>query len=421
MNLQEAKPSVLFLNRVYPPAEGATGQLLADLASGLVGLGWRVTVLCWRSSSGLAAEECVDGVQVHRVRGLPFSRARSWKRALSYLSLYPALLARAWRLPRHDLVVTMTDPPLLLTLGPMLKKRKCNRVVHWAQDLYPEVAEAAGLISSQGLAAAWLRRLSTRALLNADRVVPVGRCMQSRLAQRGVPETSMELIPNWAPKGLETSTGSSPSAFRAQHKLEDRFVIMYSGNLGLAHRFEAILDAADILQERLPKALFLFVGDGPKLGWVRNEVARRRLSNVWFLPAQPRDNLAQTLAAAELHLASMRDDLLGLVVPSKVYGILAVGRPCVFVGPKECEVARVIEEHQCGSICPADAGSILAEDLLQWFFDLNRHQEAGRRAHAVSQQYQADRAVARFNALFHALLQPAPSSLSLDPQLGMRP
>lgn len=414
MKFQEAKPSILFLNRVYPPAEGATGQLLADLASGLVTHGWRVTVLSGRASPNHAAQECLDGVQVHRVRGLPFSRASHWKRALSYVSLYPALLTRALRLPRHDVIVTMTDPPLLLALGPILKKWKRCKIVHWAQDLYPEVAEVTGVIRSQGAGASWLRRLSTRALLDADRIVTVGRCMHERLAHRGVPSASIDLIPNWAPQGLESATGSSTEAFRAQHELEGRFVIMYSGNLGLAHRFEAILEAADRLQSLLPKALFVFVGDGPKLSWVQQQTAERQLRNVRFLPAQPRETLAQSLAAADLHLASMREDFLGLVVPSKVYGILAAGRPCVFLGPKECEVARVIAEHQCGCVCPADDGRLLADELLRWFFDLNRHQEAGRCAYAISQQFQANRAVARFDALFHALLQPAAASVSLE-------
>src|SRR5262245_14576344 len=130
--------SVLFLNRVYPPADGATGQLLAELAPELVKAGWQVTVVTSRSNAAVAPSEVIAGVRVERVRGLSFSRACHWKRALSYLALYPALLWRALRLPRADVIVTMTDPPLHLGLGPVLQWIKGSRLVHWAQDLYPE-------------------------------------------------------------------------------------------------------------------------------------------------------------------------------------------------------------------------------------------------------------------------------------------
>ena len=183
-------PSILFLNRVYPPAEGATGQLLAELATALVQRGHRVTVVTAEPGTGRKPSEPVDGVRIERVRGLPFTRASHWRRALSYLSLYPALLWRALRLPRVDVVVTLTDPPLLLLLGVLLKIFKGSRHIHWAQDLYPELAEEMKVLPPGGLIARTLRGLSTGGLRHADRVIAVGRCMKARLVARGLVHVS---------------------------------------------------------------------------------------------------------------------------------------------------------------------------------------------------------------------------------------
>ena len=186
--------SVLFLNRVYPPDHGATGQLLAELTETLVQEGWRVSIL----AAGNAPPSTLNlQLSVQRVRGLPFTRAALWKRALAYASLYPALLWRGLRLPRHAVVVTLTDPPLLLLLGPLLKFWKRARLVHWAQDIYPEVAEELGVVRRHGLVAGVLRSFSTWALRRHDRIIVVGRCMQERLIARGLDKDKITVIPNW--------------------------------------------------------------------------------------------------------------------------------------------------------------------------------------------------------------------------------
>jgi putative colanic acid biosynthesis glycosyltransferase WcaI len=398
--------SVLFLNRVYPPEHGATGQLLAELARSLAGAGWRVTVVTGSAANGTARSEWHEGVRIERVRGLPFSRRNHWKRALGYLSLYPALFWRCLRLPRPDVLVTLTDPPLQLVLGPLLQLWKKCRLLHWAQDLYPELAEEIGVTPKNGWLAGILRRLSSWALRRSDFVVAVGRCMRERMIGRGVRPDQVSVIPNWAPEGVlgPGKNGSGDLDFRKEQRWENRFVIMYSGNLGLAHRFEAIIEAAALLQERLPEALFAFVGEGPRLNWVQTEVANRKLSNVTFLPSQARERLGQTLSAADVHLASMRESLLGLVVPSKVYGVLAAGRPCVFLGPKGSEVSRVIRQYDCGSVLASTDGPALAACLTEWFFDLNRHEAAGQRARAAAAQHTLDHAAEQFSSLLNRLI-----------------
>lgn len=371
---------VLFINRVYPPDRAATGQMLAELASALVARGWRVSVVVQRTVPDSPAHEVVAGVEVHRVASIGFTRRSLWRRALSYLSLYPTLLARARRIAGVDVVVTMTDPPLQQALALAVPAP----AVHWAQDIYPELAVALGVLP--GWAAAPLRRLSSFCLRRHARVVVIGTCMADRLAARGVDRAALAVIPNWADTARVRPVGGN---FRTRHGLGAGPLVMYSGNLGLAHPFGDMLDAA----ESLPDVRFVFVGDGPRLAWVQAQVGERGLANVSFLPFQPADELAASLSAADLHLASMEPALCGLVVPSKVYGVMAAGRPCLFLGPAESEAARALAAHDAGeSVAPG----ALAATIRAWLDDPPRCRAAGARARAAAEAWGAGPAAEAF-------------------------
>jgi glycosyltransferase involved in cell wall biosynthesis len=339
---------------------------------------------------------------------MAFTRASHWRRAIAYMTLYPALLWRAWRLPASDVVITMSDPPLLLVLGPLLKWMKGGRLIHWAQDLYPEVAEELGVLTKGGWLARFCRCLSTWALRQHDHVIAVGRCMKERLRQRGLHEEGISVLPNWAAAVHAIAHADNP--FRSEHGLKGRFVVMYSGNLGLAHPVEAILEAAAMIQSLRPEVLFLFVGAGPRLGWVKHRAEALRLNNVQFLPAQPIQKLAQTLSAGDLHLASMLPNLCGLVVPSKVYGVLAAGRPCVFLGPKESEVARIIEAYQCGSVIESVDGEALTRCVIEWAADRARLEAAGQRSAKVAKCFTLTGAVLSFREILDRTAPASPAA-----------
>ena len=363
--------SVLFLNRVYPPDHGATGQLLAELAEALAQAGWQVSIV----AAGTPPLETRNSkLEIHRVRGLPFTRAALWKRALAYASLYPALLGRALRRPRHEVIVTLTDPPLLLLLGPLLKFWKRSRLVHWAQDIYPEVAEELGVVRKKGWAAGLLRWLSSWSLRRHDHIIAVGRCMKERLIARGLDENKITVIPNWpvGRSGGPKSEGSAASLSNPQSPIPNPqstispppFTVMYSGNFGLAHPFEAIIEAVKILDCEAAPVRFVFAGSGPKLDSLRTSLTG--CPNVAFHGPAPLDQLHARLSAADAHLASMHEELCGLVVPSKVYGVIAAGRPCVFLGPPASEAARLILESGTGAALSGDDGRALAGLLRGW-------------------------------------------------------
>lgn len=375
-------PSVCFLNRVYPPASGATGAVLAEMAGALVENGWEVTVVTGPADGAPASEVTHAGIRVERVGALRFTRESTARRALAYLSHYPAMLARTLRLDPHDVLVTKTDPPMLKVLGPLLGRLTGARTVHWAQDLYPEIAEALGVIPDGGAFAGLLRRLSTAALHGHDHVIAVGRCMQERIVGRGLPLASVSVVPNWPPASVQP-VPHDRSPFRREHDLEEAFVVMYSGNMGLAHPFDAVLDAADRLQGSHPDIRFVFVGDGPRRADLEAQVARRGLDTVRFLPFQPFETLSHSLSAADLHLVTMEAEAEGLVVPSKIYGALAAGRPVAFLGPPGSEAARLLGDARCGTVLPDVSGASLAEAIARWHASDDERTAAGRRARAA--------------------------------------
>jgi glycosyltransferase involved in cell wall biosynthesis len=209
------------------------------------------------------------------------------------------------------------------------------------------------------------------------------------------------VVPNWPPAAVHP-VPRDENLFRAEHDLTDRFVVMYSGNMGLAHPFDAVLDAADRLESERPEVLFLFVGEGPRKDALRAQVQRRGLPNVRFLPFQPRERLAESLSAADLHLVTMRPELEGLVVPSKLYGALAAGRPACFLGPPGSEAARAVAEHDCGAVLPDPSGAALADAIRDWHDAPDRWARATERARAAVADARTG-ATERFDALLRAV------------------
>lgn len=366
-------------------------MMLEGLAEGLAGRGWEVGVLATRDGSGGGDGE-VRGVRITRT-GVVFSKRSVALRAAGYAVMIPALVLGALRMKRHDVVVTMTDPPMLAVAGPVVARFKGCRTIHWAQDLYPEVAEALGVLPVGGLVARGLRRVSTSALAGHDAVVAIGRCMAGRLAERGLEGSRIHVVPNWSPP-LEAG-GRSGNGFRMRHGLEGEFVVMYSGNMGMAHDFDGMLGAAAMLRGR--RVVFLMVGGGPRRAEIEARAARAGLGNVRFLSPRPREELAESLSAADAHLVTMRGEVSGLVVPSKYYGVVAAGRPCIFAGPRECEVARAIVEEGTGVVvAPGDAAQ-LAGAVLDWMGDEAAHAGVCRRARVVAARDGAGSAVAEFD------------------------
>ncbi|MBL9215498.1 MAG: glycosyltransferase family 4 protein [Opitutaceae bacterium] len=388
------RPRVIFVNRVYWPSEEATAQLLTDLAEGLAGGGWPVDVIAAGDGGGER-----NGVRLHRTgpgdrhAGL-LSRIANYRRFTRAAAAQVAALAR-----RGDIVVPLTDPPMLGAAVASAAAARGARVVPWVQDIYPEIVSAhLGALLSLPLLP--LRRRRDAAWRAAARVVVLGTDMARQVAARGVPAGRIAVVPNWAPRELDAP--ASPAAIAARRQawgLPGGFVVAYSGNLGRVHEFATVLDAAALLRDR-PDLTFLFIGRGARFEQIRAAAARQRLGNVRLLPPEPRAQLAAALAAADVHLVTLRPAFARLVYPSKLAGVLAAGRPVAFVGPTDGDIARLLADGPCGvAVAPGEAGP-LAAALRRWRDAPDLARAAGERGRrAYERQLTFARALARWTAV----------------------
>jgi colanic acid biosynthesis glycosyl transferase WcaI len=393
---------LVFFNRYYWPDRSATSQLLTDLATALAADGHEVVVVAGDREQDPAAARLPKrardrGVEIRRLRTTALGRTRLVGRAVDYFFFYAAARWFAlWHVRRGDVVIAKTDPPLL---GAALLPEVCLKravLVNWLQDLYPEVAEQLGVVRFSPFAALlrWLRDVSLRhARLN----VVLGEHMRERVtAIAGA--ASVRMIHNWCEDLAHTAAPAPASPWRREHGLDSEVVFAYSGNLGRAHRFEAMLAAGEHLRERRDLR-FLIIGDGPQKAAVEAEARERQLANWTFLPPQPREQLAESLGGADVHLVSLEPKLEGLVVPSKIYGVLAAGRPCIFIGAADGEVARILRRHDCGmTVDPEDPLALaLAIERLAGDATLRRRLGANARR-ALDERFTSRRALEQWRA-----------------------
>jgi len=378
---------ILFINQYYWPDCASTAQHLTDLAESMAAAGFECHVLASRSryqpgEPRPPAHEIHEGVHVHRVPATSLGRRGTLARMTDYLSFYLGAVLKALFLPRVDVVVTLTTPPIIGLIGTVLKRLRGTRHIYWSMDLHPDASLALRRMSPHSLFGRFVHELSGFVYRSADKVVVLGPYMADRIAQKQVPPERIATIPVWSRRDEIYPTPRAANPLRKAHALGDAFVAMYSGNLGLAHSFDEFLEAARRLRDR-SDIVFVFVGGGPRLGEVKAVRDRDLLTNLRLLDYVPRDQLQMSLSLADVHLISMRPEMTGIVVPGKLYGVMAASRPAVFVGPEHCESADTIRSAGCGfAIKPGDVdGVIAALELLASDRSIGRRMgERGRSA-----------------------------------------
>lgn len=407
---------VLFVNQYYAPDISATSQMLTDLAEGLVRAGIEVGVICSRqlyqdAHARLAAHEVIRGVHVWRVRTACFGRDRLGGRALDCATFYLGAAAAICRRSRQfDVLVLKTDPPLLSLIGWLLPKPRHVVRINWLQDIFPEIATRLTVSPLTRLLESALRRLRDRSLSTADGNVVLGSRMREFLIARGVPAARITVGENWADEETVKPCPAAQSALRRQLGLSDRFVVSYAGNLGRAHELDTLVNAARLLRDD-PDIVFLMIGGGVKMRALQAQADEHVLTQMRFLPHQPRVALGDMLAAADVHLVTLLPQLEGLLVPSKFYGILAAGRSVVFVGDSDGELARLIREFAVGLTVTCGDGAALRGALERLRADPAECAAMGARARALFEQRFTQRiALARWRALLTQTVVVAPRS-----------
>lgn len=351
--------SVIFVNRYFYPDLSATSQMLSDLAFILAARGFKVRILTSRMEyqtldTVLPGHETINGVEIFRVWTTRFGRRSLPGRAMDYASFYLSALITLLQLVKaRDIIVAKTDPPLISIVAAIVATLKGARLINWLQDVFPEVALRLGVVKD-GHAYRALRRLRNWSLRKAHRNVVLGERMRSLIEAEGIEPGRIRVIHNWADGDAIHPVPRAENPLREAWKLQSNFVVGYSGNLGRAHEFDTILQAARLLNGDASIA-FLFIGGGASSEKLKQAATALGLTNIQFRPYQPQEQLSQSLSVPDVHLVSLLPDLEGLIVPSKIYGILSAGRPALFIGDHEGEVATMLRSHGLGrTVAPGD-------------------------------------------------------------------
>jgi glycosyltransferase involved in cell wall biosynthesis len=396
---------IVLLNQYYLPAEAPTAVLAADLLQALAARGHDVHALASSRAyndpaTSYPRSETLDGVSVRRTRTSGFGRGGKLGRMIDYVTYLLGSAWRLWRMPRPDLVIAMTTPPMLARVVLPICRRRSSKLLYWAMDLYPDVAFALGVLRPDGLIGRALRSASDQVVAKADRTVALGAGMAALLESQGA--RRVDVIDNWCDGDAIRPRPREEHPIRRRHGWDGKFVVLYSGNMGLAHEFDTVLDAARELADR-GDIVFAFVGGGARMAEIERGAAERALKAAEFHPWVEPVDLADGLTAGDLHLITLRDGIEGLLVPSKIYGVLAAGRPALHVGPAGSTVAEILSDADCGASVGCGQAGDLAREILRYADDPALCSEHGRNARdAFDRRYARPLALRRFTELVEA-------------------
>ena len=403
-----ARARILVLNQYYWPGVEATAQLLAQLCEALA-RDYDVTVVTGHLfGHDLPAEEVRNGVRIVRVRSTAYERSRLHLRAANYASYLGDTVLTALRGERPDLVLCMTDPPIVGDIGLVVARRFGVPLLVISQDVFPEIAERVKRLENP-LVLGVLRRLVALYLRRADRVVAIGDTMKKRLEQKGAPEDRVTVIPNWVDTS-ELAPQPRRNVWSAEQGVDDAFVVMHSGNVGHAQDLDTLVRAATFLRD-LDRLQIMVIGFGARHAELTRLAERLEVTDrVRFLGYQPRARLSLSLAAGDLHYVGLARGLSGYVVPSRLYGILAAGRPVLVSADTDSETVRLVEEVGCGIAVRAGRPELVAgviRDVVEGRLSLEGMGERGRAW--VEAEGDGEVAFGRYRRLVAELAEPSSS------------
>ncbi len=385
------RPRLLVLNQYYWPGLEATAYLLSQLCSALAS-DYDVTVITGRlaiprSDPGQTMHE---GVEIHRVRSTAFDRSRLFLRGVNYISYLLSSLRAGLFARRPNVVLCMTDPPVIANIALLIARRFRAPLIVVSQDVFPEIAVELKRLENRALVAV-LRALIGSYLRRADRVVAIGDTMRRRLEEKGAPPERIRVIPNW----VDTDSirpAPRDNAWAREHGLTECFVVMHSGNVGHAQNLESLVWSTTFLRD-LDDLVVAIIGGGARHTELVDLAERIEADRVCFLGYQPRETLSLSLSTAAVHVVGLARGLSGYVVPSRLYGVLSAGRPVIVAADEESETAQVVREVGCGIVVPPGRPELLAEAIRSAYEGRVDLEEMGRRGREYVVR-DADRTVA---------------------------
>jgi len=382
------KRKILVIEQHFYPEVAATGQLLLDLCEDLVKDGYQVKVITgnptelFQKKIKIPKRENYQGIEIVRLKNTALSKYNMAGRVINYLTFHLSIFFHIIFSKRPDLILVLSNPPFISFHGLILKIFKKCKVIYNVQDLFPDLAVELGKLRNKPFIFV-LKVLSKYIIRKMDKVIVVGECMERKIKEevlKDMEANHIVTIHNWADgeKLKVVDVGVEDSYLKKEWGLEGKFVVLYSGNIGYLHEFDTIIKAAEDIQNKGYKdVVFVFIGEGIKKEYIRKKAEGRGLNNILFFPYQPRERLTHSLGIANVSLVTLEKGFEGMVVPSKIYGILASGRSVIVVVGRESEIVEIIREGNCGKIVKIGDYQALVDGIINYYKDREKCREDG--------------------------------------------
>jgi glycosyltransferase involved in cell wall biosynthesis len=402
---------VWIISELYYPEETSTGYLLTRIAEGLTKM-FSVYVLCSQptySARGKRGhkDEIINNVKIIRCLSTTFNKDIPILRFINLVTITLSILVNSLiRFAAGDCVIVVTNPPTLpisVAIACGFRRAKSVLIVH---DVYPEVLVVTKIIKQGKLINRIIEYFAKFIFREMKKIVVLGRDMASLIEEKlKKGDKRIEIIPNWADLELVKPGCRKKNELLGQLGLIDKFVIQYAGNMGRTHGIENITDCAEKLMKD-EDLHFLFIGSGSKKKWLEREIITRRLKNITLLGNRPRSDQFNFLNACDVAIISFIPMMSGISVPSRMYNIMAAGKPIIAIADPESELAQVVKEEKIGwVISPGDIEGIRIA-ILEAKASSSRLVQMGQKARmAAEKKYSFDNVIRAYMNLVQSVFE----------------
>ena len=364
---------ILIITQVFYPDTVSVSQHLSDLAIRLVHEGNEVTVYSSRypyeeKSIRYKKIENYSGIKIYRLKQTSFGKGSTIARLIDFSTFYLSISKKLLFIKPNefDIIIGTTVPPLLSFVGVIISKMKGIAFHYWVMDLQPELSISSGLIKKGSLSARFFTRLGNYIISKSKSIISLDRFMTEYLYSRGAKKGIINTIPVWPVMDKRYEGERLTNPFRLENSFGDKVVIMYSGNHAFVHQLDTLLEAALILKDK-PHFVFVFVGGGVRKKDVTVFKAKYNLENIVQLPFQPRENIHNSLGSSDIQVVILGEGQVGYTHPNKVYGAMYIGKPILYIGPKESHVSDILNNIE-GNISITHGDSKVLSDKLEEFY-----------------------------------------------------
>ncbi len=397
---------LLVLHQSFYPDISGSSIRLSEVMSGLQEKGFDITVLTGlpevEDINKIPKVEIYNNIRIIRLGRIPFNKNKKLGRILRALSFFTSTFFRVLFSDRKTLVYIGSDPPFLCIVGWLIKVLKNQNYVLHIADLYPDIAIELGYIKEKSFLHKIWKALNKLAYSKAEKIITLGECMKSKILPYSQ-KNEISIIKNWENSELISPIHKDQNWFIQEHNLNKKMNVLYSGNMGLAHDLKSIILAAEILKTE-KELSFLFIGGGGQKEYLKNLVEEKKLSNVTFLPYQPKEAMPYSLNSGDIQIITMKPGTEGLCIPGKFYTALASSSAIIALVPETTEVAKAIKEHQCGVVLAPYQPEALSDSILQLLNDPNLLKEYQLNARKAFENYYTEkRAVEEYTQLLEHL------------------